>query len=350
MKSIKIGTIYEICTRVRVTIDSENKLQLVFRRHRSLSTKQHHREVPYIKANPEDTAKRYYICSEYLIPLVVYKPYLESTAHMSDVEVLSATDDTLDDVGRMLSYNLGSESIQLSRYTPALRRNCLDNCILKLHSKGLNKVDIADLLSLGTSRVERVLRPDPEKNAGVVEETRETRVERASATHKGTRSTLVPKELKEAPEYAAIKKAANYARIKANKMGVSSTFLIPDVIPIMYDIQGNSGSHNNILVVPRVCPVLRLRLDYNVFEDNKAQNQVRVWRKTPGPDGKAPLSYDNVIVMSAAAAWAIEGAYATKKLGHLDDTSRKALAEWQAKYGTRTVPREAKIGRPRRAV
>jgi hypothetical protein len=301
--------------------------------------------VPYIKANPEDTAKRYYLCSEYLIPLAVYKPYLESTAHMSDVEVLSVTDDTLDDVGRMLSYNLGSQSLQLSRYTPAFRKSCLDNCILKLHRKGLNKVDIADLLSLGTPRVERVLPLDLE-NAGVAEEARETRAERASAARKGSRSTLVPKELKEAPEYSAIQKAARYARIKANKMGVGSTFLIPDVVPTMYDIQGNSGSHNNILVVPRVCPVLRIKLDYNVFEDNKAQNQVRVWRKTPGPDGMAPLSYDNVIVMSAAAAWAIEGAYATKKLSYLDDTARIALAEWQAKHGTRTVPRETKIGRP----
>lgn len=342
MKSIRIGTIFEICTRIRITNDSDNKRQLVFRRHPSLSIKQHHREVPYIAANPGDAAVRYYMCSEYLIPMTTYLPYLESTAHLSDEEVLSVTDDTLDDVGRTLSFNLGIEGAQLANYPPAFRRDCLDRCIEKLHKKGLNRLAVADLLSIGVSRVDRVTVPSE------VEGKRETRSGRKAATRSGSRSILVPKELKAAPEYGAIKKAVQYARIKAYKLKVSSTFLIADVLPSMYDVQGNSGRHSGELIVPKVCPVLRIKLDYDIFGETKAPNQLRVWRKTPGPDGMAPLSYDNVVVMSAAAAWALEGAYATKKLEHLDATARTALAEWQAKYGTRTVPRETRIGRPRK--
>jgi hypothetical protein len=164
---------------------------------------------------------------------------------------------------------------------------------------------------------------------------------------KGSRSILVPDELKKSPKYGAIKKAAAYARIYAAKMGIRSTFLIGDAVPTLYETQGNSGNRNGELVVPLVCPVLRTKLSYN---ESEAGDTVRVWRKTPGPDGKAPLEAGNVIIMSAMAKWAIEGAYGQQRLAHLDDTARAALAEWQAKYPPRTVPRETRVGRPPKGI
>lgn len=318
--------------------DSENKARLVFRRHLSLSIKQHHREVPYTRAGEGDPQARYYICNEYLVPFATYLPYLEATKHLSDNDVLKVTDDTLDSEGRALAYRLQTWDTDNSVYPNAFRRQCLDKCIQKLASKGLTNTEVADLLGVGVVRVERGLQP--------VGEPKQVKRVKSEVGPKGSRSILVPDVLKSSPYYNAIRKEAQYARRKAHSMEIASTFLLGDVLPTMYDINKIPGNGSGDLVVPVVCPVLRLRLDYDMFAEDKAQNRVRIWRKTPGPDGMAPLSYDNVIVMSAAGAWAIEGAYAKKKLAHLDDTSRTALAEWQAKYGTRTVPRETRIGRP----
>lgn len=343
-----IGTPFSICSRVRIITDEQNKRHLIFRHHETLSPLQHGRPVPYVASPPdlppEVPPDRYYFCNNYFIPLTMFVRYLENTKDMSDEEVWEenskARDHMLDDEGRVLAYKIQSWGAGRNLATPYPGKfisTTLDRCIKKLHLMGDSDRDIADLLGVGVPRVVRAVLGEastPKKKA------------KSEVGPKGSRSILVPDELKKAPEYGAIKKAANYARIRAAKMGVQSTFLLGDVVPTLYDVQGNSGRHNSELVVPRVCPVLRIKLAYNVFEDNKGRNTVRVWRKTPGPDGMAPLSYDNVIVMSALAAWAIEGAYAKQKLSYLDDTARNALAEWQAKYGTRTVPREAKIGRP----
>lgn len=344
-----IGTIYEICTRIRITVDAQNKQHLSFRAHHSLLKRQHFNKVPFVKGQTGAPEDRYYFCNNYFIPLPLYLPYLEATKDMSDTEVLKATDETLEIDGQILSYKLQAwRNKKSSPYTASMTNSMLDQCIMKMHLGGRSNKDIADLLGVGDRRVRNVIPKQAHEVEGVRGNT-ETREERKAALRTGFRSTLVPKELKDAPEYGAISKAANYARIRAHGMGVPSTFLVADVVPTMYDIQGNSGRHNGILIVPKVCPVLRIPLDYNVFENKKALNKVRVWRKTPGPDGTAPLTPDNVIVMSTIAAWAIEGAYGTNKLKDLTYDMQMALKEWQDKHGTRTVPREKKIGRPRKA-
>jgi hypothetical protein len=60
------------------------------------------------------------------------------------------------------------------------------------------------------------------------------------------------------------------------------------------------------------------------------------------------MDKDNVSIMSRKAAMLIEGAQVASAMRNLNLDEHTALAEWQAKYGTRTVPRETKIGRPRK--
>ncbi len=340
---MKIGTIYEITSRMRIAYDSENKQRLVFRKHIGVLKKHHEKEVPYAKANPEDPALRYYVCKDFLVPMATYLPYLENTKEVSDHDVLKLTDNTLDEAGRMDAYKIAA--MRASKYSPypsTFISNVLDACITKLHKKGMPLEEIADLLYIGTKRVSNILTPKSAKSGTG------QRKEGAESA-KGKRSLELRPEIADAPELGAVKHAAAFARRKAFGLDVGASFLLTDVFPTMYDIQGNSGRMNGHLIVPRVCPVLRIPLDYDVFENRKALNKVRVWRKTPGPDGKAALAPDNVIIMSTIAAWAIEGAYAAKKLKDLTHDMQMALAEWQGKYGTRTVPREAKIGRPRKS-
>jgi hypothetical protein len=292
--------------------------------------------VPYISAPkgdpekgiPADPAKRYYFCGRLIIPVAVYLPYLIATKDALDAEVNDAVTNTLTQEDMLLSMQLEHESVARVMYPESVRRLFLNKCINKMREEGLNQDALATLFCTTSNAVRAAVT----KIKKVVNQDRQP-VTRFQST----------------PEYAAIKKAANNARIKASGMGIRYEFILSDVFPTMYDIQGNSGRQNGELILPRVCPVLRVPLDYDTLTNNKALNKVRVWRKTPGPDGTAPMDKDNIIIMSTIAAWAIEGAYAVRKLEYLSHDMQMALKEWQGKYGTRTVPREGKIGRPRKA-
>ena len=339
---MRIGTPFLICTRVRIIIDEQNKRHLIFRRHYDNNIRQEGKKVPFLASAPGAPPERYYFCNNYFIPMSLFSRYLEATKDLSDEEVFFVTDNTLDAEGRMFAYQTQSWVGKKSPYSADLTNNLLSQCIKKMHLRGCTEDEIAYLFGVTVRRV----RVAVDGNTAVPKKKVLHEVGLQSAVGpKGSRSILVPDELKKVPEYRAIKKAANYARICAAKMGIQSTFLIGDTVPTLYETQGNSGNRNGDLVVPKVCPVLRTKLSYN---ESEAGDAVRVWRKTPGPDGMAPLEAGNVIVMSAMAKWAIEGVYGQRKLSHLDATASAALAEWQAKYGTRTVPRPTKIGRPRK--
>ena len=325
---IRIGSILEICRLIRITGDNT----IIFRGRLSTTPSLRGTSVPYISAAKDDPDVRYYFCCRYMVPVATYLPYLELTRDVEDEDVDGFLANKLTQEDMLVSMRLEAESEARHIYTEKTRKLFLDRCINKMRDKKLTHDKLATLFST-TERAVRDAVSLPKKVA------RQDGSPQGSPVH-GFEHT---------PEYEAIKKAAYHARVKAHGMKVRCEFVLSDVLPTMYDIQGDSGSHNSIPIVPKVCPVLRIPLDYNMSGDKRALNKVRVWRKTSGPDGMAPLTPDNVIVMSAIAAWAIEGAYAAKKVREaLSAEAHKALEEWQGKYGTRTVPREAKIGRPKK--
>ena len=346
MNHIKIGTISDICSRIRVTVDENNVPIILFRAHPSLTKKHHGNPVPYVSAGKGHPDFRYYICGHFLVPMVTYLPYLDATKDLSDADALKLTDDNLDAEGAYESYKLASENTLCIRWSKAVRNGLVDKCILKLLDEGASVVDVADLLMTTAQRVHNVAPTAQNTTRRVVSSpigATPARVKRANHT------------VMDSPEYQTIKNASDYARRRAHALKIGCDFLVTDAIPTMYDINKISGNGSGDLVVPKVCPVLRVRLDYNEYDDegklNKSLYVVRVWRKTPGPDGMAAMDKNNVIVMSTAASWAIEGTYAIKKLANFMGVDQhEALAEWQAKYGTRTVPKGAKIGRPRKVV
>jgi hypothetical protein len=334
---MKIGTISEICSRVHFTVKDDIPI-ILFRTHPSTTKQYHHgKPVPYINAGAGDPQVRYYFCGHFVIPLATYLPYLETTKDLSDADALKLTDDNLDAEGAFESYKLAAENTECIKYPKALRNGLRDRCILKLLKGGMSAADVANLMMVDIKRATNVA-----ATAQIVSSP-------AAARPVGVKR--VSHAVMEAPEYKTIKNAADYARRRAHALKIGCDFLVTDAIPTMYDINKIPGTGSGDLVVPKVCPVLRVRLEYNEYDDegrlNKSPYVVRVWRKTPGPDGMAPMDKNNVSVMSTAASWAIEGAYASKKLANfLGVAQHAALAEWQAKYGTRTVPRETKIGRP----
>lgn len=284
--------------------------------------------MPYIDAPKGDPARRYYFCARFMVPATVYLPYLITTKDVPDAKVDDFVTDTLTQEDMLLSMRLGDEPTNRVNYPNPVRKLFLDRCINKMRGEGLSIGALATLFSVSESTVRSA----------------------AAEVRKVVQQDQQPiYNFINTPEYEALKKEALKARVKASNMGLRYEFVLSDVLPTMYDIQGNSGRLNGELVVPKVCPVLRIPLDYDLSTNKRAQNKVRVWRKTPGPDGTAPMDKNNIIVMSAIATWAIEGAYGKKKISALSYEMQTALAEWQGIYGTRTVPREAKIGRPRKA-
>jgi hypothetical protein len=234
---------------------------------------------------------------------------------------------------RELDIKLNGEDYKKNRWPYAFRMAMFEKCVHKYY-KTHSYSQIARMLFVTEVEVRRCLNG-------------KAQVHSDPTALRQTRSRL-----QDHPDYAAIQKEVEAARVKAynSTPRITGSFTASDVLPTLYDIQGNSGSHNGDLVVPKVCPVLRIPLDYNVFEKRITPNMVRIWRKTSGPDGTAPMDKDNVSIMSRKAAMIIEGAQVASALRNLNLDEHTALAEWQAKYGTRTVPREAKIGRPRKAV
>lgn len=333
---MRFGTIHTICSRIRITNDTQGKKCLVFRTHPSLTSKHHQSAVPYVSADGEDPALRYYFCGPYLVPLNLYLPYLEATKDLSDSEAAKYTDDRLDDQGRVLSYRLESENLRPLMYPKAHRAHLLDKCIIKMLQQKLPATYIADILMIGTVRVNKLA------SRMFTDIVTQENPSRAKAPR-----IAVPEDIKAAPELNAVKKAAAYARVRAAQSGVAASFSLADVFPTMYDINGDSGRHNGIKVMVKVCPVLRVPLDYNVFENNKQLNSIRVWRKAPGPDGKAAMTADNVTIMSKLAADLIEGVQGAKKLQALGGDALVALTEWQDKYGRREVF-DRPVGRPKK--
>lgn len=340
---MKLGTIYQIRARIRITLDGAGKLRITFRKHSSTPKRFHGKEVPYTQANPDDPALRYYICGNYFIPLNLYLPYLESTKDVEDADIAWYTDDTLNTDERANAYYIESLTTRTANpYPSKFMSAVLERCIKKLHKASYSINDIADLLNLGLLRVRNVLH-------GIPEEPARSEGTQDDPRNRAKRLVALNPEIAQATEYPAVKAAVAYARRKAYNDRIDTKFLITDVFPTIYDVHGDSGSHNGDRLVPRVCPVLRVPLDYNVFDKEKSPNKIRVWRKTPGPDGSAVMDSKNVTIMSTLAAWAVEGAYAHAKMREYEalyPRMKEYLAEWQARHGARTVPRETKVGRP----
>lgn len=332
---IRIGGILNVCRMMR--IDDTGKV--LFRNLHLLGEGFQHREVPYVSVKirtPDgEKVERYYFCRRYLVEGTVYLPYLFKSKHLEDKDVAEELPHILTAEDRVLEMRLSTDTPEHSGWSYEARKALFSRCIQKYYKDHPTK-DVARMLFTTETTVRRAL--------GHV-----TKVVVGDTADSDDATPSVGR-LKDSPEYKAIQKEVHAARVKACnlKPPVKCSFAISDVLVRVNDVHGNSGKLGNERVVPKVCPVLRIPLDYNVFEDNKPLNKIRVWRKTPGPDGAAPLTPDNVIIMSKAAAWILEGAYGGGALRTLNDDSRNALADWQAKHGTRTVPREKKVGRPRK--
>jgi transposase len=333
---VRIGGMLKICNVMRITDD----LKVKFRQAHLLGDGFKDKEVPYIQvprpatesAPDSATIERYYFCRRYMVQASVYLPMLLKTKHLADDAVAAETPHLLTAEEGMLEMSLTAGNINSSKWPYALRTALFEKCVHKYY-KTHSSLEVARMLFTTEATVKRCLNSMAEVLSSPTEE------------------STSRNRLQDAPEYQAIQEEVKAARIKAynSKPRIIGSFTAADVLPTMYDIQGNSGRHNGILIVPRVCPVLRIPLDYNVFENRNALNKARVWRKTPGSDGTAPMDKDNVTIMSKAATRVLEGTQAASVLDGLSGEARDALAEWQGKYGTRTVPREVKIGRPRKA-
>ena len=326
---------------MRITDD----LKVLFRQARLLGDGFQYKEVPYIQvprsaeesASDGVTIERYYFCRRYMVQASVYLPMLFKTMHLADDEVGVETAHLLTTEERMLEMKLSADNNKNTSWPYQLRKALFAKCIRKYY-KQHPSIDVARMLFVTEASVKRCLGGKiPVLSGSSIESRTESRTESRN-------------RLQDLPEYIAIQEEVKAARTAGvnHKPRLAGKFSTSDVLPTMYDIQGDSGRQNGELVVPRVCPVLRIPLDYNVFENRNALNKIRVWRKTPGPDGTAPLNPDNVTIMSKAAARMLEGAQIATVLSSLSAESQEALKEWQGKYGTRTVPREAKIGRPRK--
>lgn len=330
---IRIGGLLTISRMVRI----DDNLKVLFRQAHLLGSEFRGKEVPYIQVpriiGPDDTKsakfERYYFCRRYMVPATVYLPMLLKTKHLEDDEVDIEAAHEMSQEEAQLDMQLSADDRKNSRWPYKTRMSLFEKCVRKYYEK-LSFPEIARMLFVTEHEVRRCLN----SKAQVLSD---------PTTLSQTRSRF-----KDAPEYRAIQEEVKAARVKArnSRPKIIESFTASDALPTMYDIQGNSGRQSGELIVPKVCPVLRIRLDYNIFENRNALNKIRVWRKTPGPDGTAPMDKDNVTIMSKAATRVLEGAQANSVLNSLSGEARGALAEWQAKYGTRTVPREAKIGRP----
>lgn len=341
---LRITGLMNICNMLRIKADKNGDLKVFFRQAHLLGAGFQDLEVPYIRVprtpmpndpNPS-TVERYYFCRRFMVEFSVYGPLLLKTKDFEDNEVATEAANAMSVEERELDIKLNGEDYRKHQWPYAARMVLFEKCVHKYH-KTHSYSQVARMLFVTEHEVRRCLNG------------------RATVTrfYGGDDPTVPPRvrsRLQDHPDYAAIQKEVEAARVKAynNNPRITGSFTASDALPTMYDVQGNSGSHNGDLVVPKVCPVLRIPLDYNVFEKRPTQYKVRIWRKTPGPDGTAPMDKDNVSIMSRKAAMIIEGAQVASALRHLNLDERKALAEWQAKYGTRTVPRPTKIGRPRK--
>jgi len=331
---IRIGGLINACRMMRITDD----LKVLFRNPRLLGGGFAHKEVPYIQVprtpDPSDPngvpIERYYFCSRYMVQASVYLPILFKTQHLEDDEI-GEVPHMLNDEERVLDMKLSADNHKNSQCPYELRMALFGKCVHKYYNKGYNRLEVARMLFTTEIGVKRYLNSKAQVLSSPAEPKRG--------------------RLRDAIEYRAIQEQVKAARVKAHNSSprITGSFTASDVLPTMYDVQGNSGRDNGAFIVPKVCPVLRIPLDYNIFENKSALNKIRVWRKTSGPDGTAPIDKDNVTIMSKAAARILEGAHAASVLNSLTGDAHAALAEWQAKYGTRTVPRETRIGRPKKA-
>jgi hypothetical protein len=322
-----------ICNMMRISED----LKVFFRQAHLLGAGFKDLEAPYIQVqrtpttdDPNDAAvERYYFCRRFMVQASVYLPMLLKTKNFGDgvVGVEAANVMSIED--RELDIKLNGEDYKKNQWPYKLRMTMFEKCVRKYH-KTHSYSQVARMLFVTEHEVRRCLN-------GKVQ------VHSDPTALRQTRNRL-----QDHPDYAVIQKEVEAARVKAynSTPRITGSFTASDALPTLYDVQGNSGSHNSDLVVPKLCPVLRIPLDYNVFEKRKTPYKVRIWRKTSGPDGTAPMDKDNVSIMSRKAAMIIEGAQVASALRNLNLDEHAALAEWQAKHGTRTVPRETKIGRP----
>jgi hypothetical protein len=332
---VRITGMLNVCRMMRIDDD----LKVKFRQAHLLGDGFQDSEVPYmqvprtVRDSDSDVVsiERYYFCRRYMVQASVYLPMLFKTKDLTDDEVYIESPHLLTVEERMLEMKLSADNSKNSQWSYAFRKASFEKCVRKYY-KHYSSLEVARMLFVTEATVKRCLNSMTE------------------VLSNPTEADTSRNRLQDAPEYRAIQEEVKAARVKAynNTPRIITKFTASDVLPTMYDIQGNSGRQNGDLIVPKVCPVLRIRLDYNIFENRNALNKIRVWRKTPGPDGTAPMDKDNVSIMSRKAAMIIEGAQVASALRNLNLDEHIALAEWQAKYGTRTVPREVKIGRPRK--
>ena len=329
---IRIGGLLNACRMMRIT----NDLKVLFRNPHLLGDGFKYKEVPYIKVprtlDPSDPneapIERYYFCRRYMVQASVYLPILLRTQHLEDDEI-GEVPHLLTEEERTLEMRLAADNPKNSQWSYKLRTALFEKCVHKYY-KEYSRLEVARMLFITEAGVQHCLS--------------------SKAQVRSDPTASKRNRFKDVPEYQAIQEQVKAARVKAHNSSprITGSFTASDVLPTMYDVQGNSGRDNGAFIVPKVCPVLRIPLDYNVFENKNALNKIRVWRKTSGPDGTAPMDKNNVTIMSKAAARILEGAYAASVLNSLTGDALEALAEWQAKYGTRTVPRETRIGRPRK--